>query len=270
MRLQHWCPWIVLLAIRISARVHPFRLARHLSGYNAVKRRPDKGFRACCVTVVRPDTRRILAPFREERVVTTLAHVVTSRDSDTRVWGAAFQFPDGRIDADAVEEEPTCGYWWRIDLYISGGKSRTCFCMSAGQAVLLVAGGRRLRPGRLHRPRRLFLWLPRRLTQARRHRCITPLEGGHITDPEDDRPLLDRRTMWRLTDQHRGDESTSARTRLWSPTSLAPATVADTLHGHAGFWRNSLHAKAFRSIQGAVRWAARNNSKSDPPVRLRL
>ena len=29
-----------------------------------------------------------------------------------------------------------------------------------------------------------------------------------MKDPEDDRPLLDRRTTWRLTDQYRGDEST--------------------------------------------------------------
>jgi hypothetical protein len=29
-----------------------------------------------------------------------------------------------------------------------------------------------------------------------------------MKDPEDDRPLLDRRTTWRITDQYRGDEST--------------------------------------------------------------
>jgi|tagenome__1003787_1003787.scaffolds.fasta_scaffold20855500_4 hypothetical protein len=42
----------------------------------------------------------------EYRVVTTPDRVVTGRDNDARVWGAAIQFRDGGIDADGVEEEP--------------------------------------------------------------------------------------------------------------------------------------------------------------------
>ena len=120
-------------------------------------------------------------------------------------------------------------------LLCGGGKPAYISCMSAGQAVLLVGVSlviialmirfERVQHRRIERRREAWKaaggvdpypddymgggFTSPLLTQIpRSSQYYPPLEGGHMKDLEDDRPLLDRRTTWRITDQYRGDEST--------------------------------------------------------------